>query len=213
MPKIDAFEEYASEYEAWFDKNRIVFESELRAVEKLLPKKGEGCEVGVGTGRFASSLDILYGVDPSPRMRKLARRRGIEAIGGVAEQLPYHDHSFAFILMITALCFLDDIDMSFGEAHRVLKPDGHLIIGFVDKDSPLGKMYVQRKRESKFYHSAVFYSVGDITMRLKKAGFKNLRFKQTIFHSLDNMREIEPAKDGYGEGSFVVVKALKGRSG
>jgi len=212
MPNIAAFEKYAAEYEAWFDRNRIVFQSELQAVEELLPEKGEGCEVGMGTGRFASALGIRHGIDPSPRMREIARKRGIAAVGGVAEQLPYHDHIFDFILMITTICFLDDIDMSFKESHRVLKPEGQFIIGFIDKNSPVGKMYMQRKKENKFYHAASFYSTGDVIAHLIKSCFKILQFKQTIFHSMDKIAQIDPVKDGYGEGSFVVVKAMKGGS-
>src|SRR6202011_4339241 len=63
--------------------------SELRAVRGLLPKDGVGMEIGVGSGRFAAPLGIRYGVDPSVKMRTLAQARGIEAVEGVAEKLPY----------------------------------------------------------------------------------------------------------------------------
>jgi hypothetical protein len=47
-------------------------------VRSLLPAGGYGVEIGVGTGRFAVSLGIAVGVEPSPAMAELARRRGIE---------------------------------------------------------------------------------------------------------------------------------------
>lgn len=40
-------------------------------------------------------------------------------------------------------------------------------------------------------------------------GFIDLGFTQTIFHRLSAIKKLEPSKAGYGEGSFVVVKALK----
>jgi hypothetical protein len=41
------------------------------------------------------------------------------------------------------------------------------------------------------------------------AGFKGFDFAQTIFHDLAEIKGIEPVRDGYREGSFVVVKAVK----
>lgn len=39
MAKIEPFEKHASEYEAWFEKYKFVYESELRAIEEQIPKK------------------------------------------------------------------------------------------------------------------------------------------------------------------------------
>jgi SAM-dependent methyltransferase len=209
MAKIEPFEKYASEYEVWFDKYRFVYESELMAIKEQLPKKGEGIEIGVGSGRFAAPLGIRLGVDPSSKMRELARNRGILAFDGVAENLPFDDCRFHFVLMVMTICFLDDIQAAFKEAFRVLKPSGNLIIGFIDKDSPVGMLYRQRKNESEFYRVASFYSVDEVSSYLKETGFKRLKFTQTIFHRLSEIENLEPIKRGYGEGSFVVVKALK----
>ena len=210
--KIEPFEKFALEYDAWFDDNRSVYESELRAVKEQVPRQGEGVEVGVGSGRFAAPLGIRLGIDPSQKMRELAQGRGIVAIDGVAERLPFADSRFDYVLMVTMICFLNDLDLSFKEAQRVLKPGGCLIVGFIDRDSPVGKLYQQHKNESDFYHIANFYTVREVISSLKYAGFRNLRFKQTIFQSLTRIKKIEPIKEGYGEGSFVVVKAIKPKS-
>jgi ubiquinone/menaquinone biosynthesis C-methylase UbiE len=212
MAKIDPFEKYTSEYEAWFENYRFVYESELRAIKEQLPKRGEGIEVGVGSGRFAAPLGIKLGVDPSGKMRELARSRGVMVINGVAESLPFNDGQFHFVLMVMTICFLDDIQAAFNEAFRVLKPSGNLIIGFIDKDSPVGMIYQQRKSESEFYRVASFYSVDEVTSNLKETGFKHLKYTQTLFHRLSEIENLEPIKNGYGEGSFVVVKALKQRA-
>ena len=209
MAKTKPFDEYASQYEDWFERNRIVYESELRTIRAQMPKSNNGINIGVGSGRFAIPLGIKIGIEPSRKMRDIAQKRGIEVIDGVAESLPFDDSQFDFALMVTTICFLDDIEASFKEAYRVLKPSGFLVIGFIDSESPFGKLYQQHKEESLFYRIATFYKVDDVVFNLKKVGFKNFNFTQTIFHDLAEIRDIETIKEGYGEGSFVVIRAIK----
>ena len=209
MVKIEPFEKYPLQYEDWFERNRFVYKSELLAIRRLLTKKGEGIEIGVGSGRFAVPLMINQGVEPAKKMREIARQRGIEVIDAVAEDLPFADSQFDFALMVTTICFLDDIETAFKEAYRVLKCSGEFILGFIDKNSPLGKIYQQHKNASVFYKIATFYSVNEIVHHLTKAGFKNFDFVQTLFHDLTEIKTIEQIKKGYGEGSFVVIRGIK----
>ncbi|MGB8656288.1 MAG: class I SAM-dependent methyltransferase [Candidatus Zixiibacteriota bacterium] len=209
MPKVEPFEKHASRYEEWFERNKFAYESELQAIKKQLPESKNGIEIGVGTGRFAAPLGIRLGLDPSKEMREIAQKRGIEVIDGVAEAIPFGDSQFDFVLMVTTLCFLDDIEAGLKEAHRVLRSVGSLIIGFIDANSPMGRLYQQQKKDNVFYRKATFYSVEEVLAYLKKAGFKDFNFKQTLFRPLTDIRDIEPVKEGYGEGSFVVVKATK----
>jgi hypothetical protein len=39
--------------------------------------------------------------------------------------------------------------------------------------------------------------------------FIDFHIVQTIFHDLSEIKEAEPVKNGFGEGSFVVIRALK----
>ena len=209
MAKIEPFEKHKVKYEEWFEKNEFAYKSELQAVRYLLPKKGTGVEIGVGTGRFAEPLGIRVGVEPSKAMRKVAQKRGIEVIDGVAEALPFEDCLFDFALMVTTICFVDHIEASFKEAFRVIKPAGFFINGFVDRKSPLGRFYQKHRAKNVFYNIATFYSVDDVIPYMKKAGFRNLTFTQTIFHTLEEIKEVEAMKEGYGKGSFVVVSGMK----
>ena len=209
MVRIEPFERYISEYEDWFEKNHFVYVSELKAVKAQLPENGKGIEIGVGTGRFAAPLGIELGLEPSTRMRRIAEERGIQVVEGVAEDLPFADAQFDFALMVTTICFVDDIDVAFRETRRVLKDTGRFIIGFIDKSSVLGRLYEKGKRENEFYRSATFYSVDDVILRLKRNGFGQFNFVQTIFHPLNKIRGIEPVVNGHGKGSFVVIRAEK----
>ncbi len=94
------------------------------------PRTPRTVEVGVGSGRFAVSLGIPVGIEPSVALGQMARRRGIEVIRGVGESLPLKDGSCSSVLMVTVICFFDDPARAFAEAYRVLVPGVVLVAGF-----------------------------------------------------------------------------------
>ena len=84
-----------------------------------------------------------------------------------------------------------------------------MLIGFLDKDRSIAQQYIEKRHRSTFFAKANFYTVDRIQTLLKEAGFKNLEFNQTLFGDLDEIEEIQIPKPGFGEGSFLVVKATK----
>ncbi len=209
MPKTAPFEKHVDQYEIWFEEHSTVYDAELRAVRALLPDRGVGMEIGVGTGRFATPLGIGLGVEPSAMMAKTALLRDIQVVSGVGENLPLKPAMFDFVLMVTTVCFLDDILRAFREAWRVLKKKGVFIIGFVDRLSFLGQFYLAHQSESVFYRDATFYSVDEVVGGMRQGGFENFNFQQTIFKDLSEIESEEPVLPGYGRGAFVVVKGSK----
>ncbi len=209
MAKAKPFEEYSSQYENWFTLYGFAYESELEAVRRQLPRSEAGIEIGVGSGRFAAPLGIELGLEPSANMSKIAQERGINIVRGIAEAIPFRDSTFDFALMVTTICFVDDLMAALKELYRILKPGGYLINAFVDRDSPIGRLYERNKKTNVFYQYAVFYSAGEIASALEKTGFEDLTFSQTLFRSLSGLDRAELAKAGYGEGSFVTIKARK----
>ena len=211
MTKVSVFNQNVEEYEAWYEKNPEVYESEIQAIKDqmlTLPQNIIGIEVGLGTGRFAEPLGIKEGIEPSQEMRNLALEKGIEVMDARAERLPYQDMHFDFVLFVT-ICHLDDVKAAFEEAHRVLKPGGALIVGFIDKNSPIGQEYEERRSNSKFYRQAKFYPSERVKSMLEDLNFKDLSFIQTLFGKLDEIDTVQASKPGHSEGSFVVVKARK----
>ena len=209
MPKTEPFDEFTDDYDDWYDKNKSAYQSELEAIRQILPPFEKAVEIGVGTGRFAAELGIKQGLEPSPKMAAIARKRGIDVSEGIAEDLPYEDDSFDLTLMVTVVCFLDDIVKAFADVYRILKPGGHIIVGFIDLNSPLGQIYNQHKGQSPFFKIAEFHSTDEIARLLQDVGFGSLEFRQTIFTSPDKITAIEKARDGHGEGLFVVVRGKK----
>lgn len=206
MPRIAAFENYSDAYDDWFTKNSEAYAAELKAVRQLLPASpAQGLEVGVGSGKFAVPLGIKVGVEPSPQMAAKAKKLGIEAHSGIAEALPFRDDQFDFVLMVTTICFVDDIVKSFQEALRVVVPGGCILVGFVDVDSELGQKYLHNKDKSRFYQQATFFSTADVLAHLCTAGFGKTEIVQTLIPDAPK----QSVQDGFGEGAFVVIKAVK----
>ncbi len=203
------FDSSVGEYEDWFAKNYWVYQTELEAVRKLLPK-GHGLEVGVGTGRFAGPLGIDVGVDVSNAMLDVACSRGINGIYADASDLPFQDKTFDFILMVVSICFIDNPSAALKEAMRVLKDEGVVIVGIVDKDTPLGNLYLKKKSKSKFYKYANFFSSQEIIDLFEKTGFLYDSALQCLFETdLMSMTEVGPILPGYGKGGFVVLRGRK----
>jgi ubiquinone/menaquinone biosynthesis C-methylase UbiE len=142
-------------------------------------------------------------------MARLAIDRGVEVRSGTAEALPCEDSSFDYLLMVVTVCFLDDVYRSFREAYRVLRPGGHILIGFIDRISPLGRTYEKLREKNVFYREATFFSTDEVVFYLSQAGFGEFAFRQTLFQHPEEMQKIDPARPGYGKGSFVVVRGTK----
>lgn len=210
MTNIEIFEKNAAEYDRWFDENEAVYKSEILALRDLVPREGIGLEVGVGTGRFAVPLGIRTGVEPAKAMADMARKRGIEVHEARAEKLPFGEESFDFVLMVTVLCFLEDPLLALLEAKRVLKPSGLIIIGMIDRDSPLGEEYERKRITSKFYRNARFLSADQVMGMLKGLDFCCIAVSQTIFGHRNGLELIEPFEAGHGRGAFVAITAKKG---
>ncbi len=206
MERINPFDSGAQAYEDWFAQNPQLFQVELAAVRQLLPTAGQGVEIGVGTGLFASALGINCGVEPSLDMGRLARQKGIRVTQAYAEDMPLADRSFDFALMVTVDCFLQDTAEAFREIYRILKPQGRFIIAFLDKGTPLGQIYEQNKDEDVNYRFATFHTAAEIDAYLIQAGFTIGRKRQTVF-SFDG--QAQPVRDGHGEGLFAVTEACK----
>jgi SAM-dependent methyltransferase len=203
----DPFGRHVGQYEAWFKVNQNAYQAEIRAIEPLMGPVARGVEIGVGTGRFAAPLGIALGLDPSLPMLRIARMRGIEVAAGVGESLPLPDSYFDLALMVTTVCFLESLHRSFLELRRILKHEGTVIVGLVDRASTLGREYLGRKDESVFYRSARFYTVMEIVEALSKVGFQRFDYRQTLFVPLAETLPSEPVRSGFGDGSFVAIRA------
>lgn len=180
----------AKKYDAWYDsaRGRLIFDAELRCLRRLVTDAFRPwLEIGVGTGRFAQALGVEEGIDPSPEMLQFAAERGVETRLGVGEDLPYPDASFGGVLMVSALCFVQDASAVLHEAARVLRPDGRLVIGTIPAESLWGKAYAERGRAGHpMYSKARFLRAEETIALVKSAGFEKRAVYSTLMQGPDD---------------------------
>jgi ubiquinone/menaquinone biosynthesis C-methylase UbiE len=126
------FDNYAKRYDTWYDRpfGKSKFYLERDCIASLCANlRHPFLEIGVGTGRFAEALKIEHGVDTSVGMLRFAKKRGIMAIKGAGEKLPFSDKFFGAVFIIITLCFVDDPLKVMVEASRVLKDKGSIVLG------------------------------------------------------------------------------------
>lgn len=209
MPRTAPFETQHHRYDAWFARHAVAYQSELLAVRALLPWRGLGLSIGVGTGRFAAPLGVQVGIDPAREVLAYAKERGALVVRGIAEALPFTSNSFDYALSVTTICFVDDATTMLSEAYRVLKPGGELVIGFIDRTSALGQDYLAHQAENVFYREATFYSASEVERLLRDTGFTAPVWVQTLSETLAETREVEPLRAGHGNGAFVAVRGSR----
>jgi len=201
------FDRYYKKYDAWYDRNKFAYLSELEAIKKVLPRRGRGLEIGVGTGRFAQALGITTGIDPSKKMIQIAEKRSVDVRLGSGEWLPFKNSTFGYVAIIITICFVKDPEKVLKEARRVLKKNGKIIIGIINRNSFLGKFY-QRKK-SVFYGHANFFNVKEVTRLLKNTGFSKFYYYQTLYKLPSKTNSIQKPQKGFDKGGFVVIAGEK----
>ncbi|MBI4684397.1 MAG: class I SAM-dependent methyltransferase [Nitrospirae bacterium] len=200
------------DYDKWFDstEGKAFFQSEAAAVRLLMKGlKPPFLEIGVGTGRFARELEIDFGIDPSVKMLSMAMTRGIKTKNAEGESLPFPDNSFGVVFIFFTLCFVRDPEKVLAESKRVLKPDGGLIIGFINRESTWGELYLKKKSEGHpIYKYARFFSEGEISGLLKKTGFSAEAYSSTLRRKPSDTPLEESAHSGLSEeAGFICILA------
>jgi SAM-dependent methyltransferase/DNA-binding transcriptional ArsR family regulator len=170
----------------------------LRAVVGLLPESWVVGELGCGTGAMLALLGPqvarVIGVDGSDEMLAAARFRvaaleHVELRAGSLEALPIETASLDAATMVLVLHHLPAPAVALGEAARVLKPGGRLLI--VDM-APHDREQYRRQMG----HVWLGFSEEHVRRLLQQAGFTSVR-----------VRDLPPRPDAKGPALFLATAA------
>lgn len=193
---VQVFDNIVDAYDRWYDtrEGAAVFRAELECLRSLHRKhSGRWLEIGVGTGRFAHSLNIAEGIDPSVEMLKVAAGRGVRTKAGTAEHIPFAEGTLDGILMALTLCFVADISSALQECRRVLRENGCLLLGVIPADRQWGQTY-RKKADSghPVYAAAHFRTITEVAGLVQDAGFALTSAESTLFWSPGENPQTEP---------------------
>jgi ubiquinone/menaquinone biosynthesis C-methylase UbiE len=141
-PDVEQFDHRAATYESGWraEFHRRVLDSVADLVAESEPSPAAVLDVGCGTGALLRELEgrlpegiDLTGVDPAPAMLEVGRgklRPGsrIHLEEAFAEQLPFPDGTFDLVVSTVSFHHWSDQRAGLGEAARVLRPEGRILL-------------------------------------------------------------------------------------
>jgi SAM-dependent methyltransferase len=111
---------------------------------------GRVLEVAAAEAEHSCGISLrgieTFVVEPSPVMLERARQRiaahgaAVVLVRGVAEGLPFRSHTFDRVLLDSAIDHLGEPALGIREMTRVLKPDGRLVITFINYEGASARM-------------------------------------------------------------------------
>lgn len=228
------FYEYASHYDEWFMENENVLQSELKVVAYFLKPDCKILSVGCGSGLFEMLLKKQYGIsitdgiEPSEGMAEIARKRGLNVTIGNAEDTELGAEEYDIILFNGTPSYIDDLSSSFANAYKALRNGGKIIVIDVPKESSYGLLYnlalalntwdhpllkgvfPRNPYPIEFVRAAHWRTTGEMTDSLKKAGFTDMKYAQTLTkHAVYSNNAVEEPTEGYDAGDYVAICATK----
>jgi ubiquinone/menaquinone biosynthesis C-methylase UbiE len=228
------FDEHAAEYDSWFLKNRNVLQSEVELLAAALRDPGRALSVGCGSGLFemilrdSHDIDVHFGVEPAEAMAEIAVKRGMEVKIGPAETLPFDDESFDTVLFNGTPSYIGDLRGAFGEAYRVLRKGGQIVVADVPAESSYGTLYRLAamvgswEDESlrviapavpypmEFAAAANWRTTHEKLDLLEETGFSSPETSQTLtLHPKFSDDAVEAPIPGHDRGDYVAIRARK----
>lgn len=229
-----AFDQYASEYDAWFMENQNVLETELRLVARTLENAGRILSIGSGSALFEKLLNDKYGIrvdrciEPAVGMAEIARKRGFEVEINTAEEADYGEEEFDTVLFNGCPCYMQDLNLAISKAYRALRKGGKVVVIDVPKESPYGTIYNLAMTLGTWDHpllegckpkdpypielvkQASWRTTKEKSDIVEKCGFQDISYAQTL--TLDphySYTLVEDPIDGYDRGSYVAIIGTK----
>lgn len=131
------FDQLAPSREAWIQKNKYFYQSDLAYMRFLIPEGLSVLEIGCGTGHLLAALNPAHGVglDISPAMIEEGRTRypELEFVCGDIEDEECRKRlsgPFDIIVLPDLVGYLDDCQAVFAALRPLLTPNGRIIVSY-----------------------------------------------------------------------------------
>jgi ubiquinone biosynthesis O-methyltransferase len=220
------FDNAAKDYDVWFDNavgkfvDLVETECMFSLVDELVGMRV--LDIGCGTGHLSQKLckkgAKVTGIDISEKMlekacvKKNAKGLDIEYKKMDVYDLEFHDSTFDYVFSMAAFEFIEDMERAFTSIKRVLKDDGIIIIGTIQKVGAWANLYESPAFSETVFANAYFKGLHDFK---ELDGIKVMSHKDCLFvppgktddkYTLENEQTI---KEKGGIGGFLCVKMKK----
>ncbi|MBI5181497.1 MAG: methyltransferase domain-containing protein [Nitrospirae bacterium] len=190
------FSSLAPTYDAWYSTpfGSLCDKLEKDVVFSLANvKEGElALDVSCGTGNYSLELKRrgarVIGLDISSEMLSIAKKKAeaeglkIDFIRADAAMPPFKNNSFDLITSILILEFADKPDKMIESWGRLLKSDGRIVIGFLNRYSLWAlKRGIRAVFKDTIWRGARFYTKDEVREFLIKGGVEPLKSQEAIY--------------------------------
>ena len=196
MKSLFNFNTQANTYDNYYstELGSAIDKLEKVCVKKFLERipKNKILELGSGTGHWSEWISQqgfeVHGIDIAEKMLEKAESKNIpnskfELMS--MTDLKFEDNTVENIIAITSLEFSVDLDKTFSEIKRVLKPNGFLITAVLNSKSVIGL----HKKDNPTFEDANFFTYEELSLRLDEFG--NPEFCEAAFLNSEFEIDIE----------------------
>jgi len=107
--------------------------NKIELIKQRISIKRNEKVLDVGCGHYYGDWNgIVTGLDPSKKLLKKAKEKGIETINGKAENMSFDNDSFDWVISLTAVQNFEDIEKGLNEMKRV---GSKFVISFLKRSS------------------------------------------------------------------------------
>ncbi|WCN83348.1 class I SAM-dependent DNA methyltransferase [Micromonospora sp. LH3U1] len=180
-----AYDTVAEDYATYLPDTRAEAPLDLAMIDAFVEAVTSGgdlrvLDAGCGPGRMSRYLTergcLVRGVDLSPGMVARARRdhRDLMFTAGSLTALPYPDDQFAGVLLWYSTIHTPPAGQArvFAEAARVLRPSGHLLVGFQAGEGTRDVSPAYRRFGHEIQLERYRYTADQVASEIEAAGLR-----------------------------------------
>ncbi|MEA3505496.1 MAG: class I SAM-dependent methyltransferase [Bacteroidota bacterium] len=187
------YDNASNTYDQWYNKpmGKFVDDIQTKKILEMFPfKKGiTVLDVGCGTGNYSIKLASMgcdvVGIDVSDNMLKIAQQKAKKQnldINFINMDILKHTlkkESFDVVVSVTAFEFISNIAEAYKQIKKLVKPEGHILVGTIHKESPWGELYASEYfQKNSIFAYANLKTVNDLE-NLDKTSL--IKIEETLF--------------------------------